>query len=403
MFAMRGDGTPSCRAFRPGWASSPPGSRSYSVPPRRWEPPSTRESPPQHVSRRTAVWASAPLGLSATQDGTTIAPAAFTVAARPAPSVALPRAGRRRERVRGGFEVEAQRRLHLIVVRRDLTGYQHLHPAMAADGTWSVPLEVRAAGAYRVFADFQRDWREARARPPTCSCRAIPPARRCPRRRDREHGRLRVRLSARRCTRGRGAPRSASPSAATDGPSRHPSRTRRARPPRGAARGRPRVSCTSTPRRTRTPPARSVRGRLPLAPAPTACSCSSRSTASSTPRPSRRGGAVNAPPHRPAARAADRGHDVRLVRDPHRAQAQQARRRRGHGQLRDRAGERRASTPSASTPGELVDAVEAAGYAAHAARRRRRRARLPAGSDARAAPPPDRLAPSSRCPCWRWR
>ncbi|GAA3390399.1 hypothetical protein [Cryptosporangium minutisporangium] len=45
--------------------------------------------------------------------------------------------------------------LHLIVVRRDLWGFQHLHPSLAADGTWSLPLGVPAAGQYRVFADFQ--------------------------------------------------------------------------------------------------------------------------------------------------------------------------------------------------------------------------------------------------------
>lgn len=45
--------------------------------------------------------------------------------------------------------------LHLIVVRRDLTDFQHLHPQLAADGTWSVPLAAAAAGQYRVFADFQ--------------------------------------------------------------------------------------------------------------------------------------------------------------------------------------------------------------------------------------------------------
>ncbi|MDX6375707.1 MAG: hypothetical protein QOE98_10 [Gaiellaceae bacterium] len=59
--------------------------------------------------------------------------------------------------VRDGFEIEAERRLHLIVARRDLTGYQHLHPTQAGDGTWSTPLTVTQAGAYRVFADFQRD------------------------------------------------------------------------------------------------------------------------------------------------------------------------------------------------------------------------------------------------------
>jgi hypothetical protein len=48
-----------------------------------------------------------------------------------------------------------ERDLHLIVVRRDLSGFQHLHPALGADGTWAVPLDVAAAGQYRVFADFQ--------------------------------------------------------------------------------------------------------------------------------------------------------------------------------------------------------------------------------------------------------
>ncbi|MFX0592755.1 hypothetical protein [Melissospora conviva] len=45
--------------------------------------------------------------------------------------------------------------LHLILVRRDLTGYRHLHPDRAADGTWSVPVAVDAPGSYRVFADFR--------------------------------------------------------------------------------------------------------------------------------------------------------------------------------------------------------------------------------------------------------
>lgn len=45
--------------------------------------------------------------------------------------------------------------LHLIVVRRDLAGFQHVHPTLAADGTWSIPLAVTAPGQYRVFADFQ--------------------------------------------------------------------------------------------------------------------------------------------------------------------------------------------------------------------------------------------------------
>jgi hypothetical protein len=45
--------------------------------------------------------------------------------------------------------------LHLIVVRRDLSGFQHVHPSLGGDGTWSVPLAVAAPGQYRVFADFR--------------------------------------------------------------------------------------------------------------------------------------------------------------------------------------------------------------------------------------------------------
>jgi hypothetical protein len=45
-------------------------------------------------------------------------------------------------------------RLHLIVVRRDFAGYQHLHPALEPDGSWSVPLTLSAPGVYRAFADF---------------------------------------------------------------------------------------------------------------------------------------------------------------------------------------------------------------------------------------------------------
>jgi hypothetical protein len=44
--------------------------------------------------------------------------------------------------------------LHLIVVRRDLSGYRHLHPVMAPDGTWTVALTLTAPGPYRAFADF---------------------------------------------------------------------------------------------------------------------------------------------------------------------------------------------------------------------------------------------------------
>ncbi|MFC4950984.1 hypothetical protein [Pseudonocardia sp. GCM10023141] len=52
------------------------------------------------------------------------------------------------------FDVEHDKRMHLIVVRRDTTSFQHVHPDMAPDGTWSVPLSLPAGGSYRAFADF---------------------------------------------------------------------------------------------------------------------------------------------------------------------------------------------------------------------------------------------------------
>jgi hypothetical protein len=96
------------------------------------------------------------LGLSVTQGGTTIAPASFTATPGRPERLRFRVLDGDGEPVRTGYQVEAQRRLHLIVVRRDLTGYQHLHPVMAPDGTWSVPLTVAQPGPYRVFADFQR-------------------------------------------------------------------------------------------------------------------------------------------------------------------------------------------------------------------------------------------------------
>lgn len=53
------------------------------------------------------------------------------------------------------FAVEHEKKLHLVLVRRDGSGFQHVHPEMSEDGTWSVPLTIPAAGSYRVFADFK--------------------------------------------------------------------------------------------------------------------------------------------------------------------------------------------------------------------------------------------------------
>ncbi|OLT13896.1 hypothetical protein BJF79_19635 [Actinomadura sp. CNU-125] len=45
--------------------------------------------------------------------------------------------------------------LHLIVARRDLSGFQHLHPTQAGGGVWTIPLTLPDAGTYRFFTDVQ--------------------------------------------------------------------------------------------------------------------------------------------------------------------------------------------------------------------------------------------------------
>jgi hypothetical protein len=52
------------------------------------------------------------------------------------------------------YDVAHARRMHVVVVRRDLTGFQHVHPTLESDGTWSVRLGPLRPGAYRAFADF---------------------------------------------------------------------------------------------------------------------------------------------------------------------------------------------------------------------------------------------------------
>jgi hypothetical protein len=92
-------------------------------------------------------------GLAVSAGGYTLAPATTTLA--------VGKSGMFDFRILGPdgspvtkYTPQHERDLHLIVVRRDLAGYQHLHPALA-DGMWSVPLRVDEAGVYKAFADFR--------------------------------------------------------------------------------------------------------------------------------------------------------------------------------------------------------------------------------------------------------
>ncbi|WP_245794561.1 hypothetical protein [Geodermatophilus nigrescens] len=50
------------------------------------------------------------------------------------------------------YDTVHEQDLHLVVVRRDLTGYQHLHPELSPDGTWTTPVAL-TPGSWRVLAD----------------------------------------------------------------------------------------------------------------------------------------------------------------------------------------------------------------------------------------------------------
>ncbi|MCX4690147.1 FixH family protein [Kitasatospora purpeofusca] len=52
------------------------------------------------------------------------------------------------------FAVHQTKKLHFYAIRNDLTGFQHLHPDLAADGAWTAALAALAPGTWRLYADF---------------------------------------------------------------------------------------------------------------------------------------------------------------------------------------------------------------------------------------------------------
>lgn len=52
------------------------------------------------------------------------------------------------------FEPDQTKLMHLYLIRTDLSGYQHVHPAMSADGTWTASLTAPAPGSYRAYTTF---------------------------------------------------------------------------------------------------------------------------------------------------------------------------------------------------------------------------------------------------------
>lgn len=94
-----------------------------------------------------------PAGLTSTRDGYTFAATTATLPSGTPTEFAFRVTGPDGRPVTA-FDVEHEKRMHLILVRRDTAGFQHVHPTMSDDGTWRVPVTLASGGVYRAFADF---------------------------------------------------------------------------------------------------------------------------------------------------------------------------------------------------------------------------------------------------------
>lgn len=63
------------------------------------------------------------------------------------------------------YEIAHDKKLHLIVVRNDLSGFRHVHPELGADGVWRVASPLNGPGSYRAYADFKPVGGEAQVLP----------------------------------------------------------------------------------------------------------------------------------------------------------------------------------------------------------------------------------------------
>jgi hypothetical protein len=92
-------------------------------------------------------------GLSLSAGGFTLAPATTTFGVGGAQQFTFRVLGPDGKAVTR-FVLNHEKLMHLVVARHDLSGFQHLHPQMAPDGTWSVPLSLPSPGIWRIYTDF---------------------------------------------------------------------------------------------------------------------------------------------------------------------------------------------------------------------------------------------------------
>lgn len=92
-------------------------------------------------------------GLSAFQSGFTLVPATTTIAADTPGTFTFTITNPDGAPVTQ-FVPEQTKLMHFYTIRADLTGFAHLHPTMAADGTWTADLPAMPPGDWRAYTQF---------------------------------------------------------------------------------------------------------------------------------------------------------------------------------------------------------------------------------------------------------
>jgi hypothetical protein len=104
-----------------------------------------------HAAEAPSDEAEPPAGLQVTEDGYTLDLVEETAA--PGDTSVSFRVLAADGRPVTAYDVSHDEDLHLVAVRRDLAGFQHVHPELGDHGLWTTSLDL-SAGSWRLYADF---------------------------------------------------------------------------------------------------------------------------------------------------------------------------------------------------------------------------------------------------------
>ncbi|MBO2449365.1 hypothetical protein J4573_19850 [Actinomadura barringtoniae] len=108
----------------------------------------------EHEASTASGTAVVPGGLQISQDGYTLAPRTTTFKPGNLTDFRFTVNGPDGKPVTGYTPLHGKK-LHLIIARRDLSGFQHLHPSEVGGGVWAAAVVLPKPGAYRFFTDIQ--------------------------------------------------------------------------------------------------------------------------------------------------------------------------------------------------------------------------------------------------------